>query len=55
MGKVQTADARFLWRIMMVMVVLTLGTGTMAAYTTVSAVQTQGVDVCQATGFLCAD
>lgn len=49
----QTADARFLRRVLMVLVVLTLVTGSLAAYTTVNAMTAQGIDLCQATGFLC--
>jgi hypothetical protein len=49
----QTADTRFLRRILMVLVVLTLVTGSVAAYTTVNAMTAEGIDICQATGFLC--
>jgi hypothetical protein len=48
-----TADARFLRRVLMVLVILTLVTGSVAAYTTVNAMTAEGLDVCQATGFLC--
>lgn len=49
----QTADTRFLRRVLMVLVVLTLVTGSVAAYTTVNAMTAEGIDICQATGFLC--
>lgn len=49
----QTADTRFLRRVLMVLVVLTLVTGSLAAYTTVNAMTAEGIDICQATGFLC--
>jgi hypothetical protein len=52
-GTVQTADARFLRRIMLVLVLLTVGTGAMAGVATVNAMAAQGVDICGATGFLC--
>lgn len=49
----ETADTRFLRRVLMVLVILTLVTGSVAAYTTVNAMTAQGIDLCQATGFLC--
>ncbi len=49
----ETADTRFLRRVLMVLVVLTLVTGSVAAYTTVNAMTAQGIDLCLATGFLC--
>lgn len=49
----ETADTRFLRRVLMVLVILTLVTGSVAAYTTVNAMTAQGIDFCQATGFLC--
>ena len=49
----QTADARFLRRILMGLIILTLATGLAAAYTTVGAMSAEGVDFCAATGFLC--
>ncbi|MGE3876017.1 MAG: hypothetical protein AB7F74_23935 [Parvibaculaceae bacterium] len=48
-----TADTRFLRRVLMVLVILTLVTGSVAAYTTVNAMTAEGLDLCQATGFLC--
>ena len=48
-----TADARFLRRVLMALVILTLVTGSLAAYTTVNAMTAEGLDICQATGFLC--
>jgi hypothetical protein len=53
MNAVQPADARFLLRILMGLVVLTLATGAIAAYTTVNAMSARGVDLCAATGLLC--
>ena len=53
MGVSQTADARFLRRIMIALVVLTLGSGAMAGVATVNAMAAQGTDMCSATGFLC--
>jgi fluoride ion exporter CrcB/FEX len=53
MGGTQTADARFLRRILMGLVILTLATGAIAAYSTVSAMSAEGVDLCAATGLLC--
>jgi hypothetical protein len=52
-GVTQTADARFLRRIMMILVVLTVGSGAMAGVATVNAMAAQGADMCSATGFLC--
>lgn len=49
----QTADARFLRRVLLALVILTLVTGSVAAYTTVNAMTAEGIDFCQATGFLC--
>lgn len=49
----QQADARFLRRILIAMVLLTVATGSMAGYTTVSAMSAQGTDLCLATGLLC--
>ena len=49
----QQADARFLRRILVAMVMLTLATGSMAAYTTVGAMSAQGLTLCHATGLLC--
>ena len=54
MNAVQPADARFLLRILMGLVVLTLATGAIAAYTTVNAMAARGVDLCAATGLLCS-
>jgi hypothetical protein len=54
-GTTNTADARFLRRVLMGLVFLTLATGSIAAYMTVSAMADQGVDFCQATGFLCSN
>jgi hypothetical protein len=51
----ETADTRFLRRVLMVLVILTLVTGSLAAYTTVNAMTAQGIDICQATGFLCSN
>jgi hypothetical protein len=48
-----TADTRFLRRVLMALVILTLVTGSVAAYTTVNAMTAEGLDFCQATGFLC--
>jgi len=48
-----TADTRFLRRVLMALVILTLVTGFVAAYTTVNAMTAEGLDLCQATGFLC--
>jgi hypothetical protein len=55
LAKTNTADARFLRRVLMGLVILTLATGSIAAYMTVSAMADQGVDICQATGFLCSN
>ena len=52
---VQTADARFLRRIFVAMVVLTIFTGIAAGLATVNAMSAQGMDLCQATGLLCAN
>jgi hypothetical protein len=49
-GTAQTADARFLRRIMLVLVMLTVGSGAMAAVATVNAMSAQGVDICGTTG-----
>jgi hypothetical protein len=46
-------DTRFLRRVLMALVILTLVTGSLAAYTTVNAMTAEGLDFCQATGFLC--
>jgi hypothetical protein len=51
----QTADTRFLRRVLVVLVILTLVTGSLAAYTTVNAMTAQGIDLCQVTGFLCSN
>jgi fluoride ion exporter CrcB/FEX len=48
-----SADARFLRRVLMALVILTLVTGSVAAYTTLNAMTAEGLDLCQATGFLC--
>ena len=48
-----TADTRFLRRVFVALVILTLVTGSLAAYTTVNAMTAQGLDLCLATGFLC--
>jgi hypothetical protein len=37
----------------MALVILTLVTGSLAAYTTVNAMTAEGLDLCLATGFLC--
>jgi len=49
----QQADARFLRRIFIGLIVLTVFTGTMAGVATVGAMASEGMDFCQATGFLC--
>ncbi len=49
----ESVDTRFLRRVFMVLVILTLVTGSVAAYTTVNAMTAEGIDFCQATGFLC--
>jgi hypothetical protein len=49
------ADARFLRRIMLTMIALTLAAGTMAAVATVNAKTEQGVTICQSTGLLCGN
>lgn len=49
------ADARFLRRIMLTMIVVTFAAGTMAAVATVNAKAEQGVSFCQTTGFLCGN
>ncbi len=49
----QSADARFLRRVLIGLVILTLVTGFVAAYTTVNAMTAEGLDLCEATGFLC--
>jgi hypothetical protein len=54
-GTVQTADARFLRRIFIGLVVLTIFTGIAAGLATVNAMSAQGVDLCQATGILCTN
>ena len=55
LATVQTADARFLRRIFIAMVVLTVFTGVAAGLATVNAMSAQGMDLCQATGLLCAN
>ena len=55
MGVTQTADARFLRRILIGLVMLTLATGAIAAYTTVNAMSAEGVDLRTTTGLLCSD
>jgi hypothetical protein len=50
---VQQADARFLRRIFIGMIVLTVFTGAMAGVATVGAMSSEGRDLCQITGFLC--
>jgi fluoride ion exporter CrcB/FEX len=55
MGATPTADARFLRRILIGLVMLTLVTGAIAAYTTVGAMSAEGVDLCATTGLLCTD
>ena len=52
---VTQADARFLRRIFIGMVMLTILTGAMAGLATVNAMAAEGVDLCQATGLLCAN
>jgi heme A synthase len=53
-GSSQVADARFLRRIMVVLVVLTIAAGAMAGLTTyASFAQTSGP--CQVTGSICAN
>ena len=54
MNTVTQADARFLRRIFIGMVMLTILTGAMAGLATVNAMAAEGVDLCQATGLLCA-
>jgi hypothetical protein len=54
-NSVQTADARFLRRIFIGMVVLTIFTGVAAGFATVNAMSAQGLDICQATGLLCTN
>jgi hypothetical protein len=49
----EMVDTRFLRRVLVVLVILTLVTGSLAAYTTVNAMTAEGLDLCQATGFLC--
>ncbi len=49
----QSADAQFLRRVLIGLVILTLVTGFVAAYTTVNAMTAEGMDLCEATGFLC--
>jgi hypothetical protein len=51
----QQADARFLRRIFIAMIVLTVFTGAMAGLATVGAMASEGVNFCQATGFLCSN
>jgi len=51
----EAADARFLARILIGLVMLTLATGVIAAYTTVDAMSPQGADICEVTGLLCAN
>ena len=53
-GSTHAADARFLRRIMMVLIVLTVGTGAMAALTTVNTSYAQNAGVCLA-GAICAN
>ena len=55
MSATQTADARFLLRILVGLVMLTLATGAIAAYTTVNAMSAEGVDLCTTTGLLCSN
>ena len=55
MGASQTADARFLRRILMGLVVLTLATGGIAAYASVGAMSAQRADLCTASGLICTD
>jgi fluoride ion exporter CrcB/FEX len=55
MGSTSSADARFLRRILMGLVMLTLATGAIATYTTVSAMSAEGVDLCTTTGLLCSN
>jgi hypothetical protein len=54
-ASVQTADARFLRRIFIALVVLTIITGMGAGLAAVNAMSAQGMDLCQATGLLCAN
>jgi hypothetical protein len=49
------ADAPFLRRILIGMVMLTLFTGFMAGVATVNATAAEGLDLCLKTGFLCAN
>ena len=53
MGNTQTADARFLRRIMMILIVLTLGSGVMAGVATVNAMQAQAAGHCGVAGLSC--
>ncbi len=53
MSTTQSADARFLRKVLIGLVMLTLATGLVAAYTTVNAMTAEGLDLCEATGFLC--
>ena len=55
MGASQTADARFLRRILMGLVVLTLATGGIAAYASVGAMSAQRADLCTASALICTD
>lgn len=55
MSAVPQADARFLRRIFIGMIVLTVFTGAMAGLATVGALSAEGLDFCQATGFLCTN
>jgi hypothetical protein len=52
-GPSEIADARFLRRILMGLVILTLATGSMAAYAAVGAIAGQGAVGCAAAGFFC--
>ena len=53
MNIAQAADARFLRRILMGLVMLTMATGAIATYSTVSAMSPGGIEFCAATGLLC--
>ena len=54
MGSSQAADARFLRRIMVVLIALTLATGAMAGFTTYASFAGL-VSPCQVTGSICAN
>jgi hypothetical protein len=55
MGATQAADARFLRRILMGLVMLTLLAGAVVAYSTVGVLSAEGVDLCTTSGLPCSD